>query len=315
MGKAGRKSTAAIRAELPEPFSEVLVGFERYLRYELSRSVATIQSYLVDVVGLLDHSVRYGVKDLAQLDIAVLRSWLAWLRSMGIVPASLARKASAARTFLSWIHRTGLVSHDVGQRLATPKATRNLPAVLSVDQARILMESIKDTDPVTQRDRLILELLYATGIRVSELCGLDLTDVDAERRVLRVLGKGNKERSVPYGLPVQRVLDTYLDNGRMALLGEKSGTALLLGARGSRINPTMVRRVVHHRVNAVTGISHRLSPHGLRHSSATHLLEGGADLRIVQELLGHASVATTQIYTQVALERLQSTYLQAHPRA
>jgi integrase/recombinase XerC len=171
-----------------------------------------------------------------------------------------------------------------------------------------------EATPIGRRDRLIVELLYATGIRVSELTGLDVDDVDRDRRVLRVLGKGNKERTVPYGLAAERALDDWLRAGRPDLARAGSGAALLLGARGARIDPRTVRTVVHHRIAAVPGAPD-LGPHGLRHSAATHLLDGGADLRTVQELLGHASLATTQIYTHVSVERLRKVYGQAHPRA
>jgi integrase/recombinase XerC len=164
------------------------------------------------------------------------------------------------------------------------------------------------------RDRVVLELLYATGVRVSELCGLDLLDVDAGRRVLRVLGKGSKERAVPYGVPAQRALDAWLTRGRPVWAGPRSGTALLLGARGGRLDPRTARAVVHRRLADVPGAPD-LGPHGLRHTAATHLLEGGADLRSVQELLGHATLATTQIYTHVSIERLRKSYERAHPRA
>jgi integrase/recombinase XerC len=167
---------------------------------------------------------------------------------------------------------------------------------------------------VDLRDRVALELLYATGVRVGELCGLDLDDVDTARRVVRVLGKGRKERVVPYGVPAQRALDAWLTSGRPRWAGAASGAALLLGARGGRVDPRTVRALVHSRLAAVPGAPD-LGPHGLRHSAATHLLEGGADLRSVQELLGHATLATTQIYTHVSIERLRTSYERAHPRA
>jgi integrase/recombinase XerC len=171
-----------------------------------------------------------------------------------------------------------------------------------------------DGSPEGIRDRVALELLYGTGIRVSELTGLDLSDVDRGRRTLRVLGKGAKQRTVPYGVPADRALQVWLDDGRPALLTERSGNALLLGSRGGRLDPRMVRRRVHALLRAVPDAPD-LGPHGLRHTAATHVLEGGADLRAVQELLGHATLATTQIYTHVSVERLRSTYEQAHPRA
>jgi integrase/recombinase XerC len=182
-----------------------------------------------------------------------------------------------------------------------------------VDEAVRLVE-VPGGEVVDQRDRVALELLYATGVRVSELCGLDLDDVDDGRRVIRVLGKGRKERSVPYGVPAQRALDEWLEHGRPQWSGTRSGAALLLGVRGARVDPRTVRRLVHQRLAAVPGAPD-LGPHGLRHSAATHLLEGGADLRSVQELLGHATLATTQIYTHVSIERLRTSYERAHPRA
>lgn len=171
-----------------------------------------------------------------------------------------------------------------------------------------------DNPPIALRDRVVLELLYATAVRVSELCGLDLNDVDRERRLIRVFGKGRKERSVPYGVPAESALADYLDRARPLLVSRATGQALLLGARGGRIDPRTVRRVVHSRLSEVDGAPD-LAPHGLRHSAATHLLEGGADLRSVQEFLGHATLATTQIYTHVSVERLRAAYRQAHPRA
>jgi integrase/recombinase XerC len=249
------------------------------------------------------------------LDLSVLRSWLARLRTMGAARSTLARRGAAARTFCTWSYREGLLADDVGQRLASPKARRELPAVLRADQAVALVTAPAPAgaDPAALRDRLVLELLYATGIRVGELCGLDLADVDRGRRVVRVFGKGAKERGVPYGVPAERALDAWLRHGRPVLATTGSGSALLLGARGGRLQPGVVRRIVTAAVRAA-GLPH-ISPHGLRHSAATHLVEGGADLRAVQELLGHASLSSTQIYTHVSVERLRAAYRQAHPRA
>lgn len=203
---------------------------------------------------------------------------------------------------------------DVGAQLASPKTVRELPTVLRVDQAEQLVQAPgPEPDPVALRDRVVLELLYATGIRVSELCGLNIADLDRARRVVRVVGKGDKERAVPYGLPAEDALDDWLRRGRPQLATVHSGDALLLGARGGRLNPTTARRIVSHYARAA-GLPH-ITPHGLRHTAATHLVEGGADLRAVQELLGHASLATTQLYTHVSVERLRSVYQQAHPRA
>jgi integrase/recombinase XerC len=210
------------------------------------------------------------------------------------------------------------VPTDVGALLATPRTGRSLPGVLRRDEADALLHvagvAADDDDPVRVRDAAVLELLYATGIRVGELCGLDLDDVDRGRRVVRVLGKGSKERTVPVGVPAVRAVDRWLAEGRPRLRGEHSGAALFLGARGRRLDPRTARRAVHALLAEVPGAPD-LGPHGLRHSAATHLLEGGADLRSVQELLGHATLATTQIYTHVSVDRLKATYDQAHPRA
>jgi integrase/recombinase XerC len=300
-------------------------------------SAATAQAYSADVASLLDHLARMGGDQPTDLDLTVLRSWLARLRSTGAARSSLARRSAAARSFTGWAHRTGLLDTDPGARLAVARPERHLPSVLRQDQAAALLDAPIDApidapvdDPVHNplddavdklaeqavalRDRALLELLYATGIRVSELTGLDLPDVDRSRRVLRVFGKGAKERTVPYGLPADRALENWSSNGRPRLLTDDSGAALFLGRRGKRIDPRTGRLVVHHATAALPGAP-ELGPHGLRHSAATHLLEGGADLRTVQELLGHASLATTQIYTHVSAERLAAVYRQAHPRA
>ena len=207
---------------------------------------------------------------------------------------------------------------DPGALLGTPKAHRTLPPALRVDEARSLLEAAAvradDGSPLGRRDVAVLELLYATGIRVGELCGLDVDDVDHERRVVRVLGKGRKERTVPYGVPAARALDAWLTSGRPELAVPGAGGALFLGARGRRVDQRAVRTLVHARLADVPGAPD-LGPHGLRHTAATHLLEGGADLRTVQELLGHSSLATTQIYTHVTTDRLRKAYHQAHPRA
>lgn len=298
--------------------------FARHLASERNRSPHTVRAYVADTVSLLDHAVRMGVPAPDRLTLAVLRSWLARLRSAGAARASLARRAAVGRTFTAWAHRNGLLARDVGGGLASPKPRRELPHVLRADQAETLMVAARigengqtgaerPGDLVTLRDTLVLELLYATGIRVSELCGLDLDDVDLNRRVVRVIGKGAKERTVPFGAPTQRALEEWLRHGRPHLTRSNSGAALLLGMRSARLNTTTARQIVTAWA-AAAGLPHT-SPHDLRHSAATHLLEGGADLRSVQELLGHASLSSTQIYTHVSKERLRRVYNQAHPRA
>lgn len=303
--------------ELPLALAEARAGFVEHLRRERDRSPHTVRAYDGDLASLLAHAVRLGVSAPDGLDLMVLRSWLAKLRTTGASRATLARRGSTARSFTAWAHRRGLMPTDSGQQLATPRGRRSLPDVLRPDEAVRLVEFEVDAGGDTimdLRDRLALELLYATGVRVSELCGLDLDDVDTARRVIRVMGKGRKERAVPYGIPAARALDRWLADGRPCWVGTQSGTALLLGVRGGRVDPRTVRTLVHRRLASVPGAPD-LGPHGLRHSAATHLLEGGADLRSVQELLGHATLATTQIYTHVSIERLRTSYERAHPRA
>ncbi|MGY1808439.1 tyrosine recombinase XerC [Blastococcus sp. SYSU D00669] len=308
-------STAELRAGLPPALSEALDAFEEHLVSARDLSEHTVRAYVGDVVRLLDHLARRGGGTPDDLDLASLRSWLAKGRTTGHSRATTARSAAAARSFTAWLRRSGRAAEDVGLRLVSPKAHRTLPDVLAPDQARAVLESVAGADePVALRDAVVLELLYASGIRVSELVGLDVDDVDRGRRLLRVLGKGRKERSVPYGVPAERAIEAWLVRGRPALATAGSGPALLLGVRGRRLDPREARRVVHSAVRAVPGAPD-IGPHGFRHSAATHVLEGGADLRSVQELLGHASLATTQIYTHVTVERLRAVHAQAHPRA
>lgn len=299
---------------LPAALGAALEGFTRHLELELARSAHTVRAYTGDVAALLEHASRRGVSDLAELDLGVLRSWLARSRSGGAARTTLARRGSSARVFTAWAHRRGLLASDPGALLATPRGNRPLPDVLRADEAFRLVEQVDGSSVEQRRDRAVLELLYATGIRVGELCGLDLDDLDTERQVLRVLGKGNRERSVPYGDPAGRAVQSWLTEGRGHWATAASGPALLLGRRGGRLDPRAARTLVHRRIADVPGAPD-LGPHGLRHSAATHLLEGGADLRSVQELLGHASLATTQIYTHVSVERLRASYARAHPRA
>ena len=307
--------TADVRAALPPALAEALAGYEDHLRTQRDLSEHTVRGYVTDAVGLLDHLARRGGEQSHDLDLAALLSWLAQGRTRGHSRATTARHAASARSFTAWLRRAGLTPQDVGQRLVSPKAHRTLPGVLAPDQARAVVDAAADADePVGLRDSLVLELLYASGIRVSELVGLDVDDVDRGRRLLRVLGKGRKERSVPYGVPAERAVDAWLTRGRPALASADSGPALLLGARGRRLDPREARRIVHAATAEVPGAPD-VGPHGLRHSAATHVLEGGADLRSVQELLGHASLATTQIYTHVTVERLRAVHAQAHPRA
>jgi len=300
-------------------FEAVLEEFDEFLALERGRSAHTRRAYLGDLRSLFAFAAQ-RVPDPAPQDLTLplLRAWLSAQASTGAARTTLARRTSALKTFTAWASRRGLMAADPATRLQLPKARRTLPSVLRQDQALDAMAAAnsgaQQGDPLALRDRLIVEMLYATGIRVSELCGLDVDDVDTTRRLLRVLGKGNRQRTVPFGEPAEQALRSWLGDGRPALATAASGPALLLGARGGRLDPRQVRTVVHQSVGAVDGAPD-IGPHGLRHSAATHLLEGGADLRIVQELLGHSTLATTQLYTHVTVARLRAVHDQAHPRA
>ncbi|WP_460820223.1 tyrosine recombinase XerC [Nocardioides korecus] len=298
--------------------ARALGDYERHLVSERDLTPHTVRAYLGDVAGLLEHAAALGHTSPATLDLRTLRSWLAKQQTLGKARSTMARRATAVRVFTAWAHRTGRAPDDAGASLGSPKVHHSLPAALDAAQARSLLEAAAaralDHGAVGLRDVAVLELLYATGIRVGELCGLDVDDVDRGRRVLRVLGKGRKERTVPFGLPADRAIGSWVERGRPELFAPGAGGALFLGARGGRIDQRAVRTLVHARLADVPDAPD-LGPHGLRHSAATHLLEGGADLRTVQELLGHSSLATTQIYTHVTSERLRSAYRQAHPRA
>jgi len=297
----------------------ILDEFDDYLALQRGRAAHTRRAYLGDLQSLfafLDQ--RAPGTGLNGLSLPVLRSWLAAASGAGVARTTLARRTSAVKAFTAWAVRRGLLAADPAARLQVPKTRRTLPAVLRQDQALAAMSAAtsgcEQGDPLALRDRLIVELLYATGIRVSELCGLDIDDVDVGHRLVRVLGKGDKQRTAPFGEPAAEALRAWLTDGRPALATTESGPALLLGARGRRLDVRQARTVVHQTVAAVDGAPD-MGPHGLRHSAATHLLEGGADLRVVQELLGHSSLATTQLYTHVTVARLRAVHDQAHPRA
>ena len=257
--------------------------------------------------------------DISQLELVHVRSWLANQQIKGGARTTLSRRAVSVRLFTKWAVKNKYVAKDVAATLATPKGHRTLPDVLDIADAKVAMDSLatraaEEETPISLRDVAMVELLYATGARVAELCGLDLSNIDYDRQTIRVLGKGNKERTIPLGNPAMRALNIWIEDGRKSLLNSLSGNAVFLGARGKRIDQRTVRTVVYNALQAIEGIE-RMGPHALRHSAATHLLEGGADLRTVQEILGHASLATTQIYTHVSTERLQKAFKQAHPRA
>jgi integrase/recombinase XerC len=300
-------------------FQEILKAFNRHLTSERDLSVHTVRAYIGDLESLLAHLETLKVDEIAQLELIHLRSWLANQQIKGGARTSLSRRITSIRLFTKWAVKNNYLAKDVGTTLATPKGHRILPDVLEIDEAKTAMDSLatratEEQTPLSLRDAAIVEMLYATGARVGELCGLDFNDIDYDRQTIRVLGKGNKERTIPFGNPALRALTSWLKQGRDQIAQSQSGDAVFIGARGKRIDQRTVRTVVYEALSAIEGIE-RMGPHALRHSAATHLLEGGADLRTVQEILGHASLATTQIYTHVSTERLQKAFKQAHPRA
>ena len=340
---------------LPSALSTALAEFCRHLADELALSRHTVRAYHGDIQSLLEYASKAGVAGPGELDLDTLRGWLAEQHQAGAARATLARRGAAARAFTAYACRQGWLAADPGPQLGTPKAHRVLPQVLRRDEMNLVLADCADrvrresaagqrtAAALATRDAAVLELLYATAIRVSELCELDAAGVDRQRRTVRVLGKGRKERVVPVGLPAMRALARWEETARPVLASSASGAALFLGARGGRLDPRTARRIVHARLRAADlaaarlpgaagregdgepagrgtgdGAAHAVrdaGPHAIRHTAATHLLEGGADLRSVQEILGHASPATTQIYTHVSAERLKAAYRQAHPRA
>ena len=292
--------------------------FLQFVELEQGRSVNTVTAYRKDLATFINYASEVGCATMDQVGIFELRGWLAQQRAAGLSPATLARRATAVRAFFAWAFRTHLIEVDPASSLVIPKVPKRLPHVLAKSQATEAMERVQlradDESPVHIRDVAILELLYATGIRVGELVGIDISDFDRARKTLKVIGKGNKQRVVPYGAVAAQTIDKYLATARPALVNEKSGNAAFLGARGKRIDQRAVRTMVHQVLQSLGSVPD-LGPHGLRHSAATHLLEGGADIRAVQEILGHASLATTQLYTHVSMDRLRAVFDQAHPRA
>jgi len=300
-------------------FESIIYDFQRHLESERNLSVHTIRAYVGDLQSLINHLETMGKSDISALDMAQIRSWLANQQVKGGSRTTLSRRAVSIRLFTKWAFKNNYLKADVGANLATPKAHRTLPDVLDAASTGIAMDALaarvdEGEGPLAIRDRAMVEVLYASGARVAELCGLDLEDIDYERQTIRVFGKGSKERTIPIGNPAMRALKDWLANGRPELVKENAEKCVFIGARGKRIDQRAVRTVVYNALSALEGFE-RMGPHALRHSAATHLLEGGADLRTVQEILGHASLATTQIYTHVSTERLQAAFKQAHPRA
>ncbi|MDQ4502274.1 tyrosine recombinase XerC [Sinomonas sp. ASV322] len=302
-----------LAAGLRGPFE----GFLRHLELGRGRSAHTVRAYEGDLVSMLSSAEQDGARELSDIDLALLRRWLGRQSESGLSRSTLARRTAAVRSFAGWAVREGLLETDPSLRLASPKRHQHLPEVLHEEQTRRMLSGLADAaddgDPVAMRDAALVEVLYATGIRVSELVGLDIDDVDLQALTIRVLGKGNKERTVPFGVPAANALVRWL-GARRALAIETSGSALFLGRRGARLGQRQARDTVDASLRGLGDTAAR-GPHALRHTAATHLLDGGADLRSVQELLGHSSLATTQLYTHVSVERLRSSYVQAHPRA
>ncbi len=292
-------------------------AFLRHLERVRRLSPATVRAYRGD---LRDLASALDDPEIGDIDLEALRTWLWRATQRGDARTTLARRAAAARSLFAWAKDEDLVSVDPSLRLVTPKKGRSLPAVVSREAMVATLEEHRaqasEGDPLALRDHAILELLYGSGVRVSELCGLAIDDLDLERATARVTGKGAKERVVPFGIPARDAIDAYLIRARpvLAARSERPSPALFLGARGGALGTKTVYDVVARALRPLVGDA-VVGPHTLRHSAATHLLDGGADLRAVQEILGHASLGTTQIYTHVSAERLTATYRLAHPRA
>lgn len=292
---------------------------ERYaaaLRHGCGASTHTVRAYLGDLDDLANHLELDDDSTWGGVQLADLRSWLAHMAEDGKSRSTLARRGAAIRTFFAWAHRTALIDHNPALRLASARPASTLPEILAMEDVSHLLDVAQvradSGDALDLRDWAMAELLYATGIRVGELTGVDVADVDLAELTVRVLGKGDKERVVPFGIPAMCALLAWLDLGRSSC-APRDSRALFVGRRGGRVDQRQVREVIH-TLAALAGVPD-IAPHALRHTTATHLLQGGSDLRTVQEVLGHASLTTTQRYTHVTPDRLRSAYQLAHPRA
>ena len=299
---------------MTEDLKTLALQFADWLQSARGYSKNTVKAYETDVLDLIAWLEVAGNRE---FEIDAIRDWLYELDQKELTKTTLARKSAAIRAFSTWLFRNGKTESDVAQRLKSPKTSRTLPKVISRETLGEIFEKLISAatpdNANAMRDLLSIELLYASGCRVSELVGLNLEDVDYSRNILRVMGKGSKQRMVPFGAPAREALDNWIRIGRNQFANEKSGVALLLNSRGQRLGVRQVYSLVASLLEGTpTGIA---GPHALRHSAATHLLDGGADLRAVQELLGHSSLGTTQIYTHVSVERLREGYQRAHPRA
>lgn len=293
-------------------------GYARHLELDRGFSAHTVRAYRTDLADLAQFAASTGADDTAAVDLELLRGWLWRGSTAGLAKSTLARRSAAARGFTKWLSTTGVAPADPGHRLKAPRPERHLPRVLTRTQIDGLLDDLGARagtgDLIAVRDHAIIELLYASALRVSELVGARLADLDRDRMTIRVLGKGGKERVVPFGIPARRALDRYLDARPALLDGRDDPGTIFLGSRGGRLGTRTVYELVAGLLVDLPGAG-PAGPHAFRHTAATHLLDGGADLRAVQELLGHASLATTQIYTHVSAERLKESYRLAHPRA
>ncbi len=293
---------------------EDLKGYHIYLQAERNASPFTIRNYERDVGGFLTFLEEEGVSSLAEVDRQVLRHYLSWLLEQGYVKASIARKLSALRSFYRYLVQHKKVTADAIASVSSPKPDKRLPSFLTPEEAERILAAPDTSTPLGQRDGAMLELLYASGVRVSEMVSLNVEQVDLKNREVRVRGKGSKERIALIGRPAVAVLREYLDTGRPKLLSNKRTPALFINRYGGRLTKRGVQLIIT-KYGKKIGLEKRAFPHLLRHTFATHLLDGGADLRVVQELLGHANLATTQVYTHVTQSQARRVYVAAHPRA
>jgi integrase/recombinase XerC len=295
--------------------------FLDHSRHARGLSEQTVRAYANDLGQLVAFASGRGVDRVGGLGLELLRDWLWDADHRGLARSTIARRSSSVRAFTRWASESGVLAVDPGARLRAPKGAAHLPRVVSSDQVRVILDGLAaraaTDDPAALRDVAVVELLYAAAIRVSELVGIDVLDLDRERLTVRVLGKGGRERVVPFGVPARDAVETWLERGRPVLAARSDVVdpgALFLGDRGARLGVRGVYRIVARVLQDLPGEGPS-GPHTFRHTAATHLLDGGADLRAVQELLGHASLGTTQIYTHVSSARLREVYRTAHPRA
>ena len=297
-----------------EAWRGLIENFQEHLKAERDLAPLTVRNYSTDLQPLYDYLTQKHIADLKALDRAAIRGYLAWLSELGYVRRSVARKLSTLRTFLRWLVRKGMLDADPLPKRGVMKLESRLPRFLSQDEAARLLLSPDTSEPLGARDRALLELIYAAGLRVSEARDLNTGNLNLESRELRVTGKGSKQRAVLIGEPARDALALYLRDVRPKLANRDSGNALFLNRYGGRLSQRSIQSKVR-RYASKTGLGTAVHTHTLRHSFATHMLEGGADLRVVQELLGHASPATTQIYTHVTASQAKKVYLAAHPRS